>query len=563
MTHPVEQHYSDATTLPGLVRDLARLHGPTEAVVGDHSRVTYEGIDAASADLALRLLTLGVGKGSRVGILLPNGARWLETFFAVGRIGGVALPLSTLAQAPELSWLLKEAAIEVLVVAASYRGHDYLSRLETAVPDLASVEQGAPIFSPAAPRLRHILVLGDDVSGQEAPEWSTPLPEPAAGEDLLAAVERGVAAHDPLVIIHTSGSTADPKGVIHSHGGFIGHTGNMARGYVPQGAGDRICSPRPWFWVAGLAADLFYALHSGCSTIVPPDGEAGTIAGLVQSEELDYVGGSLPVFRRLSADPGLSEAGVQCLPLGIDLAGVAERGPDDQLRFRSNALEQAFPAARAVTLEPRRFPNLFGMTETIGSHSGMPHCTQVPEGREGTSGAPVLGMERRVVDPETRRDVEPGGEGELLVRGSSLMLGLDRRDPREVFDESGWYATGDLCRIDDDGWITFRSRLGDMVKVSGANVAPLEVERVLHAHPVVEEAAVVGLESDAGTVLTAFVIVADGETLDVSELQAWLRTQLSSYKVPKLIEVIGREDMPRTGSGKVRKHELRARDLPG
>jgi acyl-CoA synthetase (AMP-forming)/AMP-acid ligase II len=137
------------------------------------------------------------------------------------------------------------------------------------------------------------------------------------------------------------------------------------------------------------------------------------------------------------------------------------------------------------------------------------------------------------------------------------MLTLDRRHPHEVFEDGGWYATGDVCRIDADAWLTFRSRLGDMVKVHGANVAPLEVERVLHGYPGVEEAVVVGIGAAAGVVLTAFVVAVDGSELDLDDLAVWLRTQLSSYKVPRRIVSVGRDDLPRTGSGKVRKHELR------
>jgi acyl-coenzyme A synthetase/AMP-(fatty) acid ligase len=549
----IRQPYSRRLTIAGLVQDLAAFHGNIEAVVDESGRLSYHDLDTTSARLAQQLLALGLGKGSRIGILVPNGIDWLTIFVAAGRIGAVVLPLSTLAQAPELAWVVREAGIELLVTAPAFRGHDYLDRLEEALPGLDSADSKSPLFLRAAPRLRNVVVTGDATR-----PWSTVLPAPGVDRDFLAAVEAGVAAHDPLVIIHTSGSTADPKGVIHSQGGFVGHTGNMARDYVPQSAGDRLCSPRPWFWVAGLAADLFYALHSGSTTVVPSDGSAAIIADLVERERLHYVGGSMPLFRQVSGSSSL--ASVELIPLGIDLAGIAERtGGAEEVRFRSEALEAHMPAVQARNLDPARFPNLFGMTEAIGSHSALPHCTQVPEGREGTSGPPVPGMERRVLDLATGEDVEPGEDGELLIRGTSLMLGFDRRDPREVFDESGWYATGDVCHRDADGWITFRSRLGDMVKISGANVAPLEVERAMYRQGQVEEAAVVGIESASGMVLTAFVVPIEGETLDTADLQAWLRTQLSSYKVPKRIEVIGREDMRRTASGKIRKHELQDR----
>ena len=393
---PGGQPYSDSSTLGPLLADLARFHERTEAVVEGSHRLTYAELDRGSVELAGRLLAMGVGKGTRVGILLPNGTEWAMWFAAVGRIGGLALPLSTLSQAPELAWLLRAACVEMVVTTPAFRGHDYLARLEEAVPGLSGASGERPLLLPAAPRLRHVVVS----VGADRP-WVASLPDPGVVDpDLVTEVEADVAPHDPLVVIHTSGSTADPKGVVHGHGNLIGHTATMARDYVPQSAGDRFSSPRPWFWVAGMAADLFYCLHSGTTFVVPADGTAASIAPLVLEERLDFVGGSLQLFRQLAADTTLSQAGVSCLPLGIDLAGIAEGGgAEDGLRFRSGALELAIPASSASSFAPERFPNLFGMTESLGSHAGLPHGTQVPEGRERASGPPVPGMEHRVIDP--------------------------------------------------------------------------------------------------------------------------------------------------------------------
>ena len=233
---PVRQPYSREPTIAGLVQDLAAFHGNIEAVVDESGRLSYHDLDITSANLAQQLLTLGLGKGSRIGILLPNGIDWLTMFVAAGRIGAVVLPLSTLAQARELAWVARQAGIELLVTAPAFRGHDYLDRLEEALPGLDSADSKSPLFLRAAPRLRNVVVTGDG-----ARPWSTELPAPGVDREFLTAVEADVAAHDPLVIIHTSGSTADPKGVIHSHGALVGHTGNMARDYVPQSAGDRLC----------------------------------------------------------------------------------------------------------------------------------------------------------------------------------------------------------------------------------------------------------------------------------------------------------------------------------
>jgi acyl-coenzyme A synthetase/AMP-(fatty) acid ligase len=137
------------------------------------------------------------------------------------------------------------------------------------------------------------------------------------------------------------------------------------------------------------------------------------------------------------------------------------------------------------------------------------------------------------------------------------MLGLHRRPRSEVFDADGWYPTGDVCQVDERGWVRFRSRSGDVVKISGANVAPLEVERVLTTHPAVADVAVLGMLRGSIPTLVAVVVPADGRAVDPDDLRDWAGRQLSSYKVPRLVLEMAADDVPRTASGKVRKDELR------
>lgn len=538
----------------GVVTALAGTHAERAAVIEPGRTLTYRDLDRASAEMASGLLALGVSKGSRVGILLPNGVDWLVSFAAVTRVGGVAMPISTLATARELHWLLDAGCVGHLVCAPRYRSHDYLERLETALPSLKRASGTEPLFLPEAPHLRRIVVLGDQGNGRT---WASAQPGPV-DDDVRAAAEARVHAGDPVVVIHTSGSTAEPKGVVHAHGRFLGHTCRMSEEYALPSAGDHFCSTRPWFWVAGLAADLFYQLHAGATFIVPSDTDSATILGLIEDVGIDFVGGPYPWFRQLDASSELSSAGYACLPLGIDLAGIARVEPARSTSFTSAALESKVPATAAADFEPARFPNLFGMTETLGTHSGLPHGTQVDPRRAGTSGPPVPGVERRVIDPTTGHEVAPGEEGELNVRGESLMLGLDRRTLRATFDPDGWYATGDLCRVDADGWITFRGRLGDMVKISGANVSPLEVQQVLGGHPAVQESVVVGVSEGETVVLTAVVVPVAGATVDGDVMAGWLGERLSSYKVPRRVVCMTADELPRTSSGKVRTGELAA-----
>jgi acyl-CoA synthetase (AMP-forming)/AMP-acid ligase II len=243
------------------------------------------------------------------------------------------------------------------------------------------------------------------------------------------------------------------------------------------------------------------------------------------------------------------------VPLSIDLAGVATAARIP--RFLSTALEQRHPAGAAQAVPPTRRPNLFGMTETLGTHCALPHGTVLGEGEEGTAGPPVPGIEVRLTGLDDGRPVAAGDDGLLWVRGESVMLGLHRRPRAEVFDADGWYATGDVCQIDARGWVRFRSRSGDVVKISGANVAPLEVERVLAEHPAVRDVAVVGTVVGTTPTLVAAVVPNDGIEVDADDIRRHAGRELSSYKVPRHVLTVAADELPRTPSGKVRKDELR------
>jgi acyl-coenzyme A synthetase/AMP-(fatty) acid ligase len=329
----------------------------------------------------------------------------------------------------------------------------------------------------------------------------------------------------------------------------------MARDYWLPGAGDVVWSPRPWFWVAGLVADLLYTLQAGATFVVAGADDPADLAATVQRERVTYLGGPWIASQRLGRSDAFVAAGLTTVPLSIDLAGVART--DGPKRFVSAALEARCPAAEADAVSPARLPNLFGMTETLGTHCALPHGTVLAERDEGAAGPPVPGIEVRLTGLDDGGPVAVGDDGLLWVRGDNVMLGLHRRPRSEVFDTDGWYATGDVCQIDARGWVRFRSRSGDVVKISGANVAPLEVERVLAGHPAVRDVAVVGTLVGSTPTLVAAVVPHDGVDLDVDDIRRHARRELSSYKVPRHVLAVAPDELPRTASGKVRKDELR------
>ncbi|HMO74604.1 MAG TPA: class I adenylate-forming enzyme family protein [Sphingopyxis sp.] len=535
-------------TVPGLIARFAARHGEAEALVRDGRRVSFADLDRQSAAVARALVERGAGKGSRIAILAPPSPEFVVAVLAAMRIGAVAGPLSTLYQAPELAWVLANAEFDQLIVADAFLNHDYLARLEEALPGLADCEDG-PLHLAAAPRLRHIHVIGTGTR-----RWSRPFDALLAGsevvdEAMLRAVEALVTPADPACIIHTSGSTANPKGVIHGHGPLVRHSWQMGMGFTPFGPGDRVIVTRAMFWVAGFVATLFYSLNNGACLITTSDGSPANVRRLIEEEGGNALAGDSGWFDVLREAEEMKAAGLDVVRLNMDTAGIAHGG-----RYLSDHLAQRIGAP--VHYPNARFARTFGMTETLGGHSSARFDELLPEDRPSWQGRAVPGVELKIVDPETRRPLPPGEVGELLVRGYCLMQGLNGRERHDVFDAEGFYPTGDLCRLDAEGYLKFEARLGEMIKVHGANVAPLEVELAMTGLMGIEKAGVVGVPQGGDTLLAAAVLMAPGRALDEAAVIAELKRRLSSFKVPKRILALDEATLPATGSGKVKKAEL-------
>jgi acyl-coenzyme A synthetase/AMP-(fatty) acid ligase len=213
---------------------------------------------------------------------------------------------------------------------------------------------------------------------------------------------------------------------------------------------------------------------------------------------------------------------------------------------------------KGVVIPPeRRIGGIMGMTETFGMHSIAKPMEATPPGKGGHWGRRLPGMERKIVDPETGVELPAGATGELLVRGRSLMQGYYKREREDVFAQDGFFATGDLASIDQDDYIYFHGRLTEMIKTSGANVSPKEVELALLRLQGVREAIVFGMPDPVkGEIVVAVVVPAGGRTLEAAALRERLRTEISPYKIPQKIIFMNFEDIPRTGSQKTRKGAL-------
>jgi acyl-CoA synthetase (AMP-forming)/AMP-acid ligase II len=525
-------------TVPELVRTAAARFAAHTYLVADGERLSYVGADIRSAALAKGLLAEGIGKGSRVGILMPNRVDFAIAAFAVARVGAIFVPVNTFLQTRELGWTIRHADLTHLLAYPAFLNNDYLERLEAALPDLAGHSAEGPLFSRDAPFLRAIHVWGSsDRSWSRGGEHALVAAGARAGidDEFLARVEECVVPADPAVIVYSSGSTADPKGAIHTHGTVVRHSCNMQLGY-PMSRDDVMFSSMPFFWIGGLVTTLFATLHLGATLVTLSVFEPGAALDLIERERVTIATGWPQQGKTMSEHPSYA---------GRDLSSVARTSMPDLV-----PPDHRPPDVNSTSL---------GMTEMCSSHTLWDQYDPLPESRRGTFGKSLPGISHKVVDPETGAEAAPGEDGELWARGYALMQGLQKREREEVFEPDGWYRTGDAGHFDADGWFYFTGRLGEMIKTpAGANVTPAEVESALAAYPEVLEAYVTGIpaEDGSGQIVVGAVVPRGDPPHDGDQLRARLPGDLSAYKVPKHLWVCAKSQLPFLPSGKIKKQEL-------
>lgn len=524
-------------TIPTFIHHVAEKFSDAPLIVLNDKRIDYRESERHSAKLAQCLLAAGVGKGTRVGVLMPNGPDFVTAFLAAARIGAWVVPINTFFKAAEMSYVLRHSDVDTLLMWPELLGNDYVERMEQCAPSLARLDT-PEIFVPELPFLRRVVVWG-----HSAPAWAQTLEEfesrgarhPTIDEAFLAAIEAGVTPADAAAVIYSSGSTADPKGAIHTHGTLLRHSFNLNsfRDLEPD---DRIFSPMPFFWVGGIVYTLLSTMHIGSFMICEEAFEPGKTLALLERERATVVAGWPHYTSAMVDHPSFAQR---------DLSSV-----------RKGNLYELLPED-ARPKDPELRSNSLGMTETCGPHSIDQMEYDLPEHLRGSFGPSVPGVEHKITDPETGEPLPTGQHGEICVRGYSLMQGLYKREREETFDADGFYHTGDGGYLNDQGYLFFKARLGDMVKTAGANVAPREIEIVLDGYPEIQGAYVVGVPDPIrGQNVVAALVLNHGETLDADSLRTRLKNELSAYKVPRQFFFFEKEELPFTDSGKIDKRKL-------
>ncbi|WP_326837042.1 AMP-binding protein [Amycolatopsis rhabdoformis] len=509
-----------ATTLGDLVRRRARAHPDREALVFPSERATYGAFAARVREFTRGLLGLGVQPGDRVGILLPASVDLLAMLVAATETGAIAVPVNARFKPVELAGVVTHSGMCVLVTAPPQAGEpDFVAVLRRTFPDGAC--RIVHLGGPGGPGL---------LSGAE---FLAGCVDPAEAARAAASVR----VRDPALLVYTSGTTAAPKGALLSHEALTRLADGIAHERMPLTAEDRVWTAIPLFHGGGITFALT-CLTAGATFVHPRFFDPATTLDLLVRERVTIALAAfetiwLPVLDR----PDFAEHDLRRIRV-VMVVGVPER-----LRAMAARLPRAVHVSCVAMTESAAFLTLNRLDDP-------------PDKRAETGGHPMPGMRCRVVDP-TGADVPPGVAGELLFRGPNTFDGYFR-DPdltAQVFDDAGWFHTGDVVVADPDGRLTFVSRLKDMLKVGGENVAAAEVEGHLLTHPAVAIVAVVAApDARYVEVPAAFVQLKPGHEVSEQDLIDHCVGRIASYRVPRYVRWV--EEWPMSGT-KIKKAVLR------
>ena len=531
-----------ATTLGDMLLTTCDRFADKPAVIFPDAQVTYGELVASAFARARGLWALGIRRGDHVGILTTSGVPFVENLFAVAMCGGVSVLLNTRYRPPELAYVSENADLHAILTSDEFSEHtDYVGRLREAFADLGEQPEGAPLALSAAPKLRHIVLLGGRTEPGFVDQTAFERGAASVGEDTIHHARLGVRVRDTCMILYTSGTSANPKGCLLSHEAIVREASNLGRNRWAFDESDRIWSPMPLFHVAALLA-MLSALDVGGTFYGLPHFDAG--ASLTQIEEDRVTMLFLPFVtfhQAMIAHPDFAKTDMSSVKLMNSCFGAMPASVGDAYRTKVPHTLQC---------------GTFGMTEASGivATGGYGMETELGFSRLGW---PLAGIEVRIADLDTGEDLPVGTHGEVLIRGYNLFDGY-YRDPEktaQALDPQGWFHSGDIGSLDANGHIMFHGRFKDMLKVGGENVAAAEVEAVLQRHPAVKLAQVIGLpDARLAEVPAAYVELEGTYTATEAELIDHVRGQIASFKVPRHVRFI--DDWPMSAS-KIQKFKLR------
>jgi long-chain acyl-CoA synthetase len=494
---------ASVTNLAKNLTDTTRTCAERVAVRVDNEAMTYQALDEASARVAGLLHERGLKPGDRVGLMMPNVAEVPVVYYGVLRAGGVVVPMNPLLKAREVAYYLGDSGAGLI-----FAWHAFADQARG-----GAEQAGADLIV---------------VDGASFPD----LLASAALDDQVVSRDN----EDTAVILYTSGTTGHPKGAELTHGNLLSNT-EVARADITRvSPDDVIFGGLPLFHVFGQTVALNVAVASGACLTLLPRFDAGHALRIIAEHRVT-------VFE------------------GVPTMYVALLHQPDRADYDTSALRMCISGGAALPVQVlREFEEAFGVPvlEGYGLSETSPVASFNHPGRErkpGSIGTPIRDVQMRVVDREDH-EVPRGEVGEIVIRGPNVMKGYwNRPEATAEAIRDGWFHSGDLARVDEDGYFYIVDRKKDLIIRGGYNVYPREIEEVLYEHPAVAEAAVIGLPHPAlGEEVGAAVALKPGAVITAGELRDYVKSQVAAYKYPRHVWIV--DALPKGATGKIQKRDI-------
>jgi acyl-CoA synthetase (AMP-forming)/AMP-acid ligase II len=531
-----------ALTLPGYLRELTQRFAAREALVMHHpdgtiERWSYAELWQQAMQVARALTAGGVGKDSRVGIMMTNRPEWIAGFFGIGLAGGVAVAISTFSTPAELDYLLKASCVSTLIFEGQVLKKDFAAMLRGLAPQMTQAAAGS-LALPKYPYLRRLVMVGDSVSGSTGgaiENWAGFLEhgnriDPA----LIDATAKAVTPADAGALFFSSGSTGKPKGILSAHRGITIQCWRWRRLFALED-NVRCWTANGFFWSGNFIMSLGSTLSAGGALVLQTTFDPVEALNLMQAERVTYPAAWPHQWAQLEAAPTWANADLSRFYYAI---AAARRHPS------------------VLTTWPDT-PWFYGNTETFTITTGFSSGTPAEIGLD-SHGEVLPGCTIKIFDPLSGEVLPLGERGEIAVKGPTLMLGYIGIPLDETLDAEGFFHTGDGGRLDDKNRLFWEGRLNDIIKTGGANVSPLEVDAVLQNYPGVKMSQTVGVPHDSlGEMVVACIVPHAGMILDEVKIREFVKAQLASYKNPRKFLFVREDELLLTGSAKVKSSAVR------
>jgi long-chain acyl-CoA synthetase len=547
--HPWYAHYDPGVTphlsypditLSDLFTQTAERHPDRAATVFHGRKLTYRQLRLKIEAFAAGLHALGIRPGERIAIMLPNVPQFVIAFYGALRAGAVVVPTNPLYMHHELEHQLADSGASAVVTLDQLFGkvQAVLPSTQIRTVIVTGVEEALPRH------LQPLFTLKQRRQGQRRVRRGgivhrfADLLAKHSRDDVRSGQER--LNEDVAVLQYTGGTTGLSKGAMLTHRNLVA---NAMQAHAWQGTFApehmSVLCAAPFFHVYGLTIGMNFSIVSAATMLLIPRWIPKQVAAVAKKHRPQVFPGVPTMYVALAEVPDSEK---KLGSLEVCMSGAAPLLP---------AVQEAFEAVSGA-----RVVEGYGLTEA----SPVTHCNPLHAGRRpGTVGVPFPDTEAMITDPESWEPLPPGTVGEMTVSGPQVMKGYWNR-PEETLAvlRDGWLHTGDMAMMDEDGYFRMVERKKDIILAGGYNVYPREVEEVLHLHPKITEAAVIGVPSAyRGETVKAFVVLADGATTTPDEIIAFCKEELAVYKVPKIVEF--RDELPKTLIGKVLRRELRER----